>query len=210
MAKFPEPPSSEMLSQRLEPEIHSVPAGFLLWRIYTESVNHQIEWYSFRHYGPIKTSRFDHHLPPTRLQERGIYYAAESAVTCIAEVFQESRIIDTTNPNMGLVGLEITRDLQLLDMTGTWPTAARASMATGTGPRSRARRWSQVIYDAYPRVEGLLYCSSMHANKPAMALYERAGNAIPARPYYHKRLSDPLLRVVLENAADDLGYAILS
>ena len=209
MTKFPEPPSADELRQRLAPRIHVLPKGFLLWKIYAQDPARQVEWYSFRYYGPVNKSRFDHHLLPPYLQRRGIYYAAQNAITCVAEVFQEGRTIDTTNPNIWLVGFEITRELRLLDLSGTWPTAAQASMAIGTGPRSRARRWSQAIYEAYPDVEGLLYCSSMHANKPAVALYERAENAIPAQPYYHNRLSDPLLRVALENAADDLGYGLL-
>jgi hypothetical protein len=49
----------------------------------------------------------------------------------------------------------------------------------------------------------------MHANAPAIALYERAQTAIPAAPALHRALADPTLGIVLENAALALGYGLL-
>ena len=100
-------------------------------------------------------------------------------------------------------------DLQLLDLTGTWPTAAGASMAIASGPRARARRWSQAIHSAFPGVDGLLYCSSMNANQPCVALYERARKAMPASPLHNRLLTDPNLLTTLKNACADLNYLLL-
>ena len=44
----------------------------------------------------------------------------------------------------------------------------------------------------------------------AVALYERAQRALPAAPVFHRALTDPVLQVVLENAALDLGYALVA
>jgi hypothetical protein len=108
-----------------------------------------------------------------------------------------------------LVAFEFARDVPLLDLTGTWPTRAGGSMAIGSGPRPRARRWSRAIYATYPNVEGLLYASSMNANQPALSLYERAQNAMPAAPVFHRALSDPALVPRLNAAAATLGYGLV-
>lgn len=82
-------------------------------------------------------------------------------------------------------------------------------MAINTGPRAKARRWSRAIYESYPSVEGLLYCSSMHANRPAVLLYERARGCLPVAPFFHRALSDALLLLPLKNSAAALGYDLL-
>lgn len=82
-------------------------------------------------------------------------------------------------------------------------------MAINSGPRPRAQRWSQTIWAAYGEAEGLFYPSSMHANRPAIALYERAEAALPASPDFHRPLSDPALLAVLRNAARLLGYGLI-
>lgn len=83
-------------------------------------------------------------------------------------------------------------------------------MQINSGPRPRARRWSRAIYEAYPtEVEGLLYPSSMHANQPSIALYERALDVLPHVPTFHRSLADPALDTALRNAAHDLGYGLI-
>ena len=134
--------------------------------MYFRSGEHPSEWDSWRHYGPVD-ARFDHHVPPPHLQERGVLYCAVEIVTCLAEVFQRRRLVDRYRGAPWLVGFELALDVALHDLSGTWPTAAGASMAIGTGPHARAQRWSRAIYDSYPAVQGLWYCSSMHANRPA-------------------------------------------
>jgi hypothetical protein len=79
-------------------------------------------------------------------------------------------------------------------------------MAINSGSRARARSWSRAVYAAYPNVEGLLYCSAMHANRPAIALYERAASAVPATLAFNRALLDPGLTTILANAAADLRY----
>jgi hypothetical protein len=206
--KFPEPPVADRLA-RVAPEWHRVPAGTLLFRVYFQGGSHPAPWDAFRHYGPA-TARFDHHEPPPRVQTRGVLYAATQAITCLAEVFQARRTVAVHQADPWLVGFRLVRAIQLLDLTGRWPTRAGASMAMNSGPRPRAQRWSGSIYAAYPEAEGLWYGSSMHANSPAVALYERAQAAMPAAPVFHRALADPTLEVVLENAALALGYALMA
>ncbi len=47
------------------------------------------------------------------------------------------------------------------------------------------------------------------ANRPAVALYERAISAVPTAPAFHRPLSDPTLLTLLRNVARDLGYVVL-
>ena len=82
-------------------------------------------------------------------------------------------------------------------------------MNINSGPRSRARRWSQQIYAAYPLIEGILYPSSMDANLPALAFYERALSSLPRTPSFHRTLDDPSLLRMLQNAAGRFGYGLV-
>jgi hypothetical protein len=213
VAKLPEPPSPRELIDRTGPDVRSLPAGTLLWRIYFRGGRHPTTWSMFRAYGPTN-GRFDHHLPgprgETRHQEdRAILYLAARGPTCLAEAFQETRTIDRRSRDPWLVGFRIRRPVTLLDLTGTWPTRAGASMKIASGPRPTAQRWSRVIHAAYPEIEGIYYGSSMHANEPCVALYERAAEALPERPLFNRKLSDPTWLETLRNATVDLGYLLL-
>lgn len=204
MAKLPEPPDLA----RVRPAWVDLPAGYELWRVYTRGGPHPSHWDTFRTWGPAPNVRFDHHEPPAGEQVRGILYAADDVRTCLAEAFQQRRHIDASHNQPWLVGFALAAPLRLLDLTGTWPTRAGASMAISSGPRPRARRWSRAIYQAYPAAQGLRYASSMHRNAPAVALYERSAASLPTRPFFHRGLADPLLLPALAGAAEELGYTL--
>lgn len=208
MAKFPDPPPRGQLAARLPAEIKLLGRGSLLWRIYGHSGPHPVAWNGFRHWGPAQNTRFDHHTEPARQQARGILYAGLCVYTCVAEVFQETRTIERSRNQPWLVGFELAREVSLLDLTGTWPTRAGASMAMNAGRRDRARAWSRRIYADYSAAEGLFYPSSMDANQPTVALYERARDALRSRPVFHRALSDAALNSVLAKAATLFGYLV--
>ena len=65
------------------------------------------------------------------------------------------------------------------------------------------------IYAAYPNVEGLRYASSMNANQPAFALYERGRFALPTAAALDLPLSAPGLMTPLAAAGVRLGYALV-
>ncbi len=73
---------------------------------------------------------------------------------------------------------------------------------------ARACCSSQVIYAAYPHIHGLWYASSMHANQPCVALYERAEGRLASEPLYHHSLADPLIAGKLAYAASLFGWPI--
>jgi hypothetical protein len=205
--KFPDPPPPSELA-RIGPELRIVARGTLLWRVYFRGGPFPSQWNELRSFGPTG-SRFDHQTLPKRVQARAVLYAAEHGPTCIAEVFQETRVIDRTDRAPWLVAFRLARDITVLDTTGAWPTRAGASTALHSGARTRARHWAQAIYEAYPNVEGILYCSSMDANRPAHAVWERAASALPASPEFHRALADPAIQPELEGAALRFNYAIV-
>jgi hypothetical protein len=206
--KFPGPPGINEL-RALRADVVVLPAGTWIWRIYFRNPPARGGWNVFRSFGPVPKSRFDHLVPPPRVQDRSILYAASEALTCLAEVFQEDRIIDPTANDPWLTALAIEQELKLLNLAGKWPTAAGASMAINSGPRERAQDWSRAIYEAYPEIDGLWYGSSMNANKPSIALYERARDAIPESPIFNRALTDPSLATTLRLAADRFGYDLV-
>ena len=209
MAERLAPPPSVTDLRAVPPEIHVLPAGAVLWRIYFRAGDHPGRWNRFRTFGPTG-ARFDHQPPPPRVHRtRAILYASDSGLTCVAEVFQEGRTIDRFRNSPALVAFRTHRPLELLDLTGAWPTRAGASMAINSGSRSRARDWSRQIYTAYPEIQGLRYASSMHANQPAFALYERVRASVPASPELDQPLVNPALAGLLADAALRLGYGML-
>jgi len=217
MTKFADPPTREEL-QRLGPDVRELPAGTELWRLYFRGGTHPGFWSEFRAFGPT-TARFDHQLAPDpaprRLRSgntkpsRGIFYAALQGRTCLAEVFQESRRINPYVDSPWLVSFFLGRNVRLLDLTGHLPTrTGRASTVINNGPRPRAQRWSRATYEAYSEIEGLYYASAMDAGSPSVALYERAEDALPHHPNFHRSLADPSWFRALRNAAAEIGYAV--
>ena len=211
MAKLPEPPPVTTL-RRIPPDVETLPAGTKLWRIYFRGGSYPGTWDQMRYYGPVGSARSDHHLDPPGAQERGILYAAtrdDAIATCVAEVFQDTRLVDTRRNEPWLAAFTLMEDVSLLDLTGKWPTRARALANINSGPRPRCRHWSREIYDAYPDLGGLYYASSMNGNEPAVALYERASNTLPRSPVFNRRLSDAPLLIPLERIAAGLGYDLI-
>ena len=209
MPKVPRAPELARLGA-LNPQICILPAGSLAWRIYFRGGRHPTRWGDFRHVGPTD-ARFDHHLGQRAThQDRAVLYAADEPATCFAEIFQRTRIVNRWHKDPWLVGFHTAASTSLLDLTGPFATRAGASMALMTGARSASRNWARGFYDAYPEIAGLLYPSSMHANRPAMVLTDRAAAAgvVPDQPSFHRALGDPALLSVLKNVARTLGYAL--
>lgn len=204
MPKFPWPPAPDELG-RLPAEYHPLRTGTLLARIYTRGGRHPTSWRAFRFDGPLAGARFDHHVTGER---RGVVYAARDLLTCVAEVFQGSRVVDRISDGRCLAAFRITRPVRLLDLTGDWPTRAGASQAIASGPRSRAQAWARAAYDVYPEIDGLWYPSSMHGGHPASVLFERAEHALRAVPDIDVPLSHPGLLPDLTRAASSLGYLL--
>jgi hypothetical protein len=135
-------------------------------------------------------------------------YCAPDVDTCAAEVFQATRRIDRTRNAPMLVVLALREAVTLLNLRGTFATALGASTAIHSGPRSRARAWARELYGAYPGIQGLHYGSSMNGHAPAVALNERAAQAMPEHPQFHRALNDDMLVQTLQQIARRLSYGL--
>ena len=185
-------------------------AGQTVWRVYFREP-HDTAWNTFRRYGPAG-GRFDHHFPPAAPSpDRAVLYGAAQYPTCLAEVFQDTRLIDRLSPRRPhLAAFVFGRDLRLLDVAGPWTTRAGGSMAINSGSRETAREWSRAIYAAFPDIDGILYASSMDGNRRAYAFYDRAQSDIrPTVPAVDLPLNHPALMERLTLAANRLGYRLV-
>lgn len=159
-------------------------------------------------------ARFDHHEVDAHgepvAQERGIIYAAADFPTCVAEVFQQGRVVDPKLARPNLVSFKLTRPVKLLDLTDTFPLRVGASQQVIQGPREHSRMWSREFYDAYPELEGLYYLSAL-TNRPSIALYERilVDSPLPSIPEFNRTLDDPLVLDPLHEVCVDIGYSLL-
>jgi hypothetical protein len=164
----------------------------------------------------MATMRFDHHELPRRRQERGIMYVSirlpmlgrAALEACLAESFHDTRMIDPGDRDPWLVSFSSTRALTFLDVTSAWTTYANGTQAICSGRRDRAREWARAIYDDYPNIDGIHYTPAHYGPGHSVALFERARDAIPPNPHFHRPLSSPGLRGVLDNIANILGYGL--
>lgn len=205
MERLPDPPERFDVA----PDPHTLRAGVIVWRVYDRGGRHATRWNQLRYYGPTD-ARFDPHLPPSRVQQRGILYGAIgklAACTAVAEAFQRSRLVDVWSRAPWIVAFALRRDVVLLDTGRLWPLRAGGSAALNSGSRAQARAWARIIYSSYPEVEGLLYPSSM-THAPAVALFERAADGLPADPKFHRALQDPAFLPVLRDLAARIEYSI--
>ena len=211
MAKFPEPPGVVAL-RKITPHVKSYRKGTLVWRIHFAAGLYPTRWNEFRYYGPT-SSRFDHHLVndkgQSHTQKRGIMYVAKNGPTCIAEVFQATRVVDRYSGSPWLAAFKLAKRITLLDLTGVFTTTLGASTAIHSGPRPRAQRWAQQLYQAYPTIDGFLYCSSMFGNAESIALFERGAGAIPALTVFHRALNDPAMLAMLAETSHTIGYQLV-
>ena len=196
----------------IPPKTKTYRKGTLVWRIHFAADHYPTRWNEFRFYGPT-SSRFDHHLTDangkSQTQSRGIMYLAKDGPTCLAEVYQTTRVIDRHSGSPWLAGFRLAKAVKLLDLTGVFTTTIGASSAMHSGPRPRAQRWARQLYEAYPKIDGILYCSSMYGDAECVALFERGAGAIPTLPAFHRALSDPAMLAMLATTGKQIGYQLV-
>lgn len=223
MAKLPYAPHDP--SSLPPPRTKVLSAGATLYRIYPRGGEHPTGWATFRTFGPLPGARFDPHPgapghgrdpTPAECAPTGVIYAAcgtpesqEGIITALAEVFQNTRVIDRFTNEPWLCAFRLAGDLELADLTGKWPTRAGASANISSGPKNRARSWSRLLYRAFPHLAGLFYTSSMNPPHPSVALFERAQGSLPHRPSLNTPLSNPDLYDRLAYASEELNYILL-
>lgn len=158
--------------------------------------------------------RLDHHVPPkSTSKSRGTLYAAHGSTaieTCLAEVFQGTRVIDRHDRAPYLAAFQLERSLRLLDLRDTWPARAGVTQILNTGSHTQAQAWSRKIHLSYIDLDGVLYPSAASGISGInIMLYERAAPTMPPRPLFNEPLSHTGLVLPLRRAADRFGYLLL-
>jgi hypothetical protein len=188
------------------PLYSTLEAGTSLRRIF-DPTRHGTQALTFRHYGPI--NRFDHHRVSDEGEwrsdpERGIYYAAFTLSGCLVEIFGDSGVIEIKDQEVALV--EVTRPLTLLDLRGSGAMrSGSVSALAKVADRLLSQAWSRYFYEQqeiYGKIDGIRYYNA-HNDEDAIALYERAQDALFCRDDQILRLEYPRLRPAIQKAALD-------
>lgn len=202
MAKLPDPDPDR---------IAGTPAQYaelddVLWRLHApQHLDHPMRWDQLRTFGPLGTSRFDPWLPPPKERApEGVAYFGRDVPTCLAEVFQETRHVNTSRQGLQLTAFVPTRPLGLLDLRGRWPIQIGASHLLNSGPRRRCRVWAHALRGAYPQADGLVFTGM--AGRDCVTLY--APGVFPEVPDFSRPLNDPALAARVADACTQIGYAL--
>lgn len=183
-------------ARRPRPQHHTLPAGGELYRIY-DPARHGAGSLSFRWAGPLV--RFDHHTEGSR--ERAIYYAAPSLEGCVVEVFGDVGVVRLGELRVANPLLE--RDLLLLDLRGRAAMRAGTVVAVASADHALSQQWSRHFYehpDTYGRIDGLIYANA-HNGAAAIALYERAWDALACPPERDWPLRGPVVETAIRAIA---------
>lgn len=159
---------------------------------------------TFRYFGPIH--RFDHHRgsqeQPQKDTDRGIYYTAFTLSSCLVEYYGDLGVIETENKYLALIN--VTQTLKLLDLRGSGAMKAGTVAALAkTDDRKISQAWSRYFYDEeliYDQIDGIIYFNA-HNDEEAIALYERAINALSCPPNHIFPLNDLRFRSAIQSAA---------
>ena len=181
-----------------------------LWRIFPTTTVHAAAWNTLRRWGPA-AARFDPHPPPPAEHlDYGVLYAGSDAVTALAEAFGTNRTVDVLTGDPWLVKFTLdARPVQLLNLTGTWPTRAGASREIWTSPdRQRTQKWARAIAARFTGLDGLYYRSSMRGDGAFnVALWAPAEGAISAAAvHFAEPLAHPAMAAMIQDACGRLGY----
>lgn len=235
MSALPAPDASKFPHPLPQSAVRTLPAGTIFGRIYDAGGAHAARWHELRHFGPTG-SRFDHHPDPVgHYPDHAVTYVTpqivvppETAVQsllliCVSECFSDRGVIERGGVGVGGAGgtqprfvlFATTREITLLDLVdSTWVTDVGGNGQINTGDRSLSRPWARAIHQTYPDADGVFYRPRTIAQRPqlpearAVALWERAEDALPVSPITDVELSSPGLTVTLESYAKTLGLGL--
>ena len=180
----------------------------LLWRIHRTQGSHVLAWNQLRMFGPMSTMRYDPQPEPAAPSGEGVLYTATSLATALAETFQATRVVDSRSFQPRVTTWAPTRDLRLLDLTGSWALRNGAAFALATAPKSICRTWARQIRATWPDLDGLWAPSTMTGGTNVV-LWNPGRTSLPAAPEFSRPLAEPtLLAIAARLAQQELGYRI--
>ncbi|GAA2981629.1 RES family NAD+ phosphorylase [Actinokineospora diospyrosa] len=217
MSRLPQPPAAADLKTllRVDEDVVALHGGTHLVRVFAAAGAHRQRWNSFRYTGPLPHARFDPQPlgpdgGPATAPGHGVLYFGLSVRTSIAEVYQQTSVVDRTTRKPHMVVFRPRRTLRLLDLCGLWPTRAGASQELSTGSKSVTQAWARAIRQAHPDLDGVWYRSSMDSGEPAVCLWDPPGSGVlPRTPDVLLPLDYPGLDLPLARVCEELNYTLL-
>lgn len=207
MAKLPLPPPPAVVYQRGDPPPWADDIPPVLWRVRHARGRYPVAWDMFRTFGPVSKARFDPHEPPPHDQDEGVAYLGAGWSVCLAEVFQDTRVVDTRAGDPFITGVQLTRALRLIDLRGGWPLAIGASHHINTGRKDHCRAWARALRAAWPGADGL---ASVGINADTViTLFNPARNGLGDRPVFDRPLADQAIEDELATACEQIGYDLI-
>jgi RES domain-containing protein len=153
--------------------------------------------------------RYDPHPEPTDTSTEGVLYTATSLATALAETFQATRVVDSRSFAPQITAWTPTRDLRLLDLTGSWALRNGAAFALATAPKSTCRAWARQIRATWPDLDGLWAPSTMTGGANVV-LWNPAHSSLPAAPDFSRPLAEPTVHAITTRIArHELGYRVI-
>lgn len=183
--------------------------GRQLARIALTTSPYALPWGGLRTWGPVQRCRWDPHPPPAGEHPgHGVLYTACDLMTCAAEVFADTRVVDTRSDSPVLQVWQPTRPLRLLDLTSRWALRNGASVSLDSAERATCRAWARAVHDQLPALDGLWVRSTM-TGQAMTVLLTPAADSIPALPDQSAPLADPTIHALLCELAPDIGYEVV-
>ncbi|TDF98458.1 RES domain-containing protein [Arthrobacter terricola] len=197
------PPVAEL--RALGKETVVLPVGSILWRVHFTSSTFVTPWNKLRTWGPVVNARWEPHpLPEADHAPLGAAYFGDDVLTCLAEVFQQTRFVDVDRDDPYVTALKTTRDVQLVDLQGLWLTRAGASAQIALQNKDRTCAWARAIHEAWPDVDGVRAPSAMAGGRPVTTLW--TDHPLPAAPEFSMPLKSPAVLRDIVAAAGVIGY----
>lgn len=209
MSPRPKNPSTPPCPLTFEPgdftELYDSP----LARITFSTSPYALPWGQLRTWGPVSRCRWDPQPPPPGEHPGvGVLYTADELLTCTAEVFADTRLIDTRSDAPVLQVWYPNRPLRLLDLSSRWALRNGASVSLDSASRSTCRAWSRAVRAQRPGTDGLRVRSTM-TGQPMTVLFSAAADSIPTFPAENAPLDDPTVHALLCELAPQIGYDVV-
>jgi hypothetical protein len=135
------------------PAVHALRVGDRLVRFYDPQRG---RWDHPRNFGPLADQRFDHHVPPPGSDRtRTVWYAAQSLIGAVSEVFGRVGFLDR-DAGQRVAVVRAAAPIPLLDLVGLAARSVGLTQeiaATTAYPVTQA--WARAFYERYPHLAGL-------------------------------------------------------
>lgn len=162
-------------------------------------------WNGLRTFGPLPGARWDPQPEPAAEHSPlGSAYFGRDLLTCVAEVYQDTRFVDVNAGEPYATAIETAEDAVLLDLTDVWLLRAGAKSAlAGSEEKSLTRAWARAVHEAWPELGGIVAPSAV-AGREVVVLWTT--KPFPHTPSFSAPLNHPGIAAGIAAAAELLNF----